>query len=628
MPSSSLTSKYTYTVTGDQGSATSTYENSNVSTSSTTTETENQSTSSSSFETGGITQTTSGSVTTTATVKSSNTNPDEIVSKYESRFAGGTFSRSASIGSGENSSSYQDTTQTTLRYNDFGLVFSHTGIALPTGSVSLEVTSQGNESSSTTVDRSSEGTIGSDGSSSTPVTDRYFHRSTGSTRTNTTGSQWDFTRKTEGDTHRSTGSRSYHDRFEVSGNYSESENVDTEGSAFEIVKRHRSDGRYAYSGGSNLSVKLTSGNGVEVTGSSNSAGTADHTVFNSRTYYNLDQTLRQYNEGTIDFGISGSYSSELSVDGSITTEGVSESTRTVSAFLDPSSAGRTPVSNSVEIPLVNDRFEGDYRGFEDPVGGRDFDGSGFDFYAYEEGYDPDAIGEVAASPAGGSGDQSDAQRDDSNQNKAANPEGSESNNGPSNVDRYKVGPTYRGFLVRLYFGKWSVDQDFYHDTFRFSEKGLKQTVATGIQRLRIVEYIDFSGLTDSVASIIEGFARGDEVKQIAGNLAKNAVVGIVQNKLGDRFLGGKTPRKSNGVLDDFDKIKASNRTHLHYSIPKEIQKKLPPHLRNDRDIIGRAGLPNRRPVEARKHLREVHDKTGISRVETGIGGGRYNLRFQ
>lgn len=30
----------------------------------------------------------------------------------------------------------------------------------------------------------------------------------------------------------------------------------------------------------------------------------------------------------------------------------------------------------------------------------------------------------------------------------------------------------------------------------------------------------------------------------------------------------------------------------------------------------------------KKHLREVHEKKGISRKKTGIGGGRYNLRFQ
>jgi hypothetical protein len=67
--------------------------------------------------------------------------------------------------------------------------------------------------------------------------------------------------------------------------------------------------------------------------------------------------------------------------------------------------------------------------------------------------------------------------------------------------------------------------------------------------------------------------------------------------------------------------------HLHHSIPKEIQGKLPEHLQNDQDIIGRKGLPNRIPVEAEKHLREVHDKTGINPKESGIYGGKYNKRF-
>ncbi|HKA53963.1 MAG TPA: hypothetical protein VKJ47_09915 [Candidatus Binatia bacterium] len=66
---------------------------------------------------------------------------------------------------------------------------------------------------------------------------------------------------------------------------------------------------------------------------------------------------------------------------------------------------------------------------------------------------------------------------------------------------------------------------------------------------------------------------------------------------------------------------------MHHTIPREIQKKLPPRLQNDADIIGRPGLPNRRPVEPSKHIGEVHDKSGISPKETGIYGGRYNLRF-
>ena len=67
---------------------------------------------------------------------------------------------------------------------------------------------------------------------------------------------------------------------------------------------------------------------------------------------------------------------------------------------------------------------------------------------------------------------------------------------------------------------------------------------------------------------------------------------------------------------------------MHHTIPREIQKKLPDEVRNHPDVRGRKGNPNRRPVEREKHRRELHDKTGISSKETGIGGGRYNLRFQ
>jgi len=66
----------------------------------------------------------------------------------------------------------------------------------------------------------------------------------------------------------------------------------------------------------------------------------------------------------------------------------------------------------------------------------------------------------------------------------------------------------------------------------------------------------------------------------------------------------------------------------HHTIPSEIQDKLPEHLRNDPDIVGRRGLPNKKPVDADKHAYEIHDRTGISPTATGIYGGKYNLRFQ
>ncbi len=77
-----------------------------------------------------------------------------------------------------------------------------------------------------------------------------------------------------------------------------------------------------------------------------------------------------------------------------------------------------------------------------------------------------------------------------------------------------------------------------------------------------------------------------------------------------------------------DAGKVTGEIDRHHSIPTEIQAKLPAHLQADPDIRGRAGLPNRRPVETERHRGEVHDRSGISPKKTGISGGKYNLRFQ
>jgi RHS repeat-associated protein len=60
-------------------------------------------------------------------------------------------------------------------------------------------------------------------------------------------------------------------------------------------------------------------------------------------------------------------------------------------------------------------------------------------------------------------------------------------------------------------------------------------------------------------------------------------------------------------------------SHKHHTIPKEIMKKLPARIQNHKDIIGRRGLPNKTPVEAGRHLNEIHK---------GAGGGAYNQRFE
>ncbi len=65
--------------------------------------------------------------------------------------------------------------------------------------------------------------------------------------------------------------------------------------------------------------------------------------------------------------------------------------------------------------------------------------------------------------------------------------------------------------------------------------------------------------------------------------------------------------------------------HKHHAIPKEILRKLPPQVRNDKRIKSFTG-DNKRLVEAGLH-EIVHNKKGISIKATGIRGGAYNLRF-
>jgi hypothetical protein len=101
----------------------------------------------------------------------------------------------------------------------------------------------------------------------------------------------------------------------------------------------------------------------------------------------------------------------------------------------------------------------------------------------------------------------------------------------------------------------------------------------------------------------------------------------------DQNLNRNTNKHRDQAKKDADKSAMAPRTggqpkqHRHHTIPKEIQKKLPEHLQNDPDIIGRPGLPNRRMVDADHHMNVVHDKRGISTKKTGIYGGKYNLRF-
>ncbi len=60
-----------------------------------------------------------------------------------------------------------------------------------------------------------------------------------------------------------------------------------------------------------------------------------------------------------------------------------------------------------------------------------------------------------------------------------------------------------------------------------------------------------------------------------------------------------------------------SKTEKHHTIPKEIQKKLPPEVAKHKDVVGRKGLPNKKSIPYKKH-REIHK---------GAGGGKYNQRF-
>ncbi len=71
----------------------------------------------------------------------------------------------------------------------------------------------------------------------------------------------------------------------------------------------------------------------------------------------------------------------------------------------------------------------------------------------------------------------------------------------------------------------------------------------------------------------------------------------------------------------------SNLKHGHHTIPKEIQKKIPPDIQKAKEICDKSEPQNLVQVDAKIHLNDIHSKKGISTKETGIFGGVYNLRF-
>ena len=91
----------------------------------------------------------------------------------------------------------------------------------------------------------------------------------------------------------------------------------------------------------------------------------------------------------------------------------------------------------------------------------------------------------------------------------------------------------------------------------------------------------------------------------------------------NKMKGGLKRVASGGeYVDDLIKSGKKKRwkataTEKHHTIPKEIQKKLPPDVKNHPDVRGRKGNPNRKEIPYDKH-REIHK---------GPGGGKYNESF-
>lgn len=86
------------------------------------------------------------------------------------------------------------------------------------------------------------------------------------------------------------------------------------------------------------------------------------------------------------------------------------------------------------------------------------------------------------------------------------------------------------------------------------------------------------------------------------------------------FVGGEGTVVHNGMNWPWDGRPGgpSNEAEGHHTIPREIQKGLPPGVRNSPKVRGCRGTPNIKKIPKKKH-REIHD---------GPGGGPYNERFK
>lgn len=73
-----------------------------------------------------------------------------------------------------------------------------------------------------------------------------------------------------------------------------------------------------------------------------------------------------------------------------------------------------------------------------------------------------------------------------------------------------------------------------------------------------------------------------------------------------------------GLLPAGGIVKSGKSLVLHHSIPKQIQKRLPPGVATHPDVRGKKGNPNKIPIPPSKH-KDIHSGPGR--------GGDYNRRF-
>jgi hypothetical protein len=88
--------------------------------------------------------------------------------------------------------------------------------------------------------------------------------------------------------------------------------------------------------------------------------------------------------------------------------------------------------------------------------------------------------------------------------------------------------------------------------------------------------------------------------------------------------------KRDSLLNDADEFDTHDQEHYnghstdgHHTIPKEIQKRLPPSIRNHPDIKGRPGNPNIKDIPTSRH-KEIHPRYNERFEEEIMKRGGYN----